>query len=70
MTAIRELTLFMLLVTQSKLSTTLLDYFDEMGLYAFSSGINLMIILFILILNFGVNKLTGASLDKGLGGGD
>lgn len=70
MTAVRELTLFMLLVTQSRLSTTLLDYFDEMGLYAFSSGINLMIILFILILNFGVNKLTGASLDKGLGGGD
>lgn len=70
MTAVRELTLFMLLVNQSKLSTTLLDYFDEMGLYAFSSGINLMIIIFILILNFSVNKLTGASLDKGIGGGD
>jgi iron(III) transport system permease protein len=70
MTAIRELTLFMLLVNQSKLSTTLLSYFDEMGLYAFSSGINLIIILTILIMNFGVNKLTGASLDKGVGGGN
>src|SRR5690554_58029 len=70
MTAIRELTLFMLLVNQSKLSTTLLSYFDEMGLYAFSSGINLIIILTILIMNFRVNKLTGASLDKGVGGGN
>ena len=68
MTGVRELTLFMLLVNQTRLSTTLLDYFDEMGLYAFSSGINLIIIVFILILNFGINKLTGASLDKGIGG--
>ena len=67
-TSVRELTLFMLLVSQTKLSTTLLTYFDEMGLYAFSSGINLIIIIFILILNFAVNKLTGASLDKGVGG--
>ncbi len=67
-TSVRELTLFMLLVNQSKLSTTLLDYFDEMGLYAFSSGTNLMIILFILIVNLGLNKLTGASLDRGIGG--
>lgn len=67
-TSVRELTLFMLLVNQTKLSTTLLSYYDEMGLYAFSSGINLIIIVFILILNFIVNKLTGASLDKGVGG--
>lgn len=67
-TSVRELTLFMLLVNQTRLSTTLLSYYDEMGLYAFSSGINLIIIVFILILNFVVNKLTGASLDKGVGG--
>jgi iron(III) transport system permease protein len=67
-TSIRELTLYMLLVNQTRLSTTLLSYYDEMGLYAFSSGINLIIIVFILILNFVVNKLTGASLDKGVGG--
>ncbi len=46
----------------------MLDYFDEMGLYAFSSGINLMLIVLILICNAVVNKLTGASLDKGIGG--
>lgn len=68
MTCIRELTLFMLLCSQTKIITTMLDYFDEMGLYAFSSGINLILILFILICNALVNRLTGASLDKGIGG--
>ena len=51
-----------------KIVTTLLDYFDEMGLTAFSSGINLILIAFILLCNFVINKLTGASLDKGIGG--
>lgn len=69
MTALRELTLFMLLCSQTKIITTLLDYFDEMGLYAFSSGINLMLIIVILVLNTLVNKLTGASIDSGIGGG-
>ena len=68
MTALRELTLFMLLCSQTKIITTLLDYFDEMGLYAFSSGINLMLIIVILVLNALVNKLTGASIDSGIGG--
>ncbi len=68
MTCLRELTLFMLLCSQTKIITTMLDYFDEMGLYAFSSGINLLLIVTILICNALVNKLTGASLDKGIGG--
>ena len=68
MTCLRELTLFMLLCSQTKIITTMLDYFDEMGLYAFSSGINLILIVFILICNALINKLTGASLDKGIGG--
>ncbi|MCR1808742.1 ABC transporter permease [Haploplasma modicum] len=68
MTALRELTLFMLLVPQAMIVTTLLDYYDEMGLYAFSSGINLILIVFILIINKVIETLTGASLDKGIGG--
>ncbi|WP_257477889.1 ABC transporter permease [Acidipropionibacterium jensenii] len=68
MSTLRELTLFMMLVSQTKIVTTLLDYYDEMGLYAFSSAINLILIVIILIFNTLVNKLTGASLDKGLGG--
>ena len=63
-----ELSLFMLLCGQGLILSTQLDYFDEMGLYAFSSGINLILIVTILICNALVNKITGASLDKGIGG--
>lgn len=68
MTCLRELSLFMLLCVQGFVLATTLDYFDEMGLYAFSSGINLILIVTILICNALVNKITGASLDKGIGG--
>jgi iron(III) transport system permease protein len=68
MTCLRELSLFMLLCTQGYILSTTLDYFDEMGLYAFSSGINLILVITILIFNTVVNKLTGASLDEGIGG--
>ena len=68
MTCLRELSLFMLLCVQGFILSTTLDYFDEMGLYAFSSGINLILIVTILICNSIVNKVTGASLNKGIGG--
>ena len=68
MTCLRELSLFILLCVQGFILSTTLDYFDEMGLYAFSSGINLILIVTILICNALVNKATGASLDKGIGG--
>ena len=68
MNCLRELSLFMLLCVQGFILSTTLDYFDEMGLYAFSSGINLILIVTILICNALVNKVTGASLDKGIGG--
>jgi iron(III) transport system permease protein len=67
-TCIRELSLFMLLCKQGFILATTIDYFDEMGLYAFSSGINLLLIVTVLICNFIINKVTGASLDKGIGG--
>ena len=68
MTCLRELSLFMLLCVQGFILSTTLDYFDEMGLYAFSSGINLILIVTILVCNTLVNKVTGASLDKRIGG--
>ncbi|MCQ2558385.1 MAG: iron ABC transporter permease [Oscillospiraceae bacterium] len=68
MTCLRELSLFMLLCVQGFVLSTTLDYFDEMGLYAFSSGINLILIITILVCNTLVNKVTGASLDEGIGG--
>ena len=64
MTCLRELSLFLLLCTQGFILATTLDYFDEMGLYAFSSAINLILIFTILVFNFLVTKLTGASLDN------
>lgn len=68
MTSLRELSLFLLLCTQGFILSTTLDYFDEMGLYAFSSAINLILIVTLLFFNTLVNKLTGSSLDKGIGG--
>jgi iron(III) transport system permease protein len=69
-TCMRELTLFMMLAPQGKIVTTLLDYFDEMNLPAFSSAINLILIIFILFCNWLLGKLTGASIDQGIGGGN
>ncbi|MBO4375783.1 MAG: iron ABC transporter permease [Lachnospiraceae bacterium] len=68
MTCLRELSLFLLLCTQGFILSTTLDYFDEMGLYAFSSAINLILIVLILVFNTAINKITGASLDEGIGG--
>ena len=55
MTCLRELSLFLLLCTQGFILSTTLDYFDEMGLYAFSSAINLILIITILFFNTLVN---------------
>ena len=49
MTCLRELSLFMLLCGQGLVLATTLDYFDEMGLYAFSSGINLILTRMVMI---------------------
>jgi iron(III) transport system permease protein len=67
-TCIRELTLFMMLGSYDMIATTTLAYYDEMGLYALSSGINVVIIIIVLSTNGLVGKLTGASIDKGVGG--
>ena len=65
----RELSLFVLLVTPSnRVLTTLLFYYNEKGWNQYSNGINLMIVLIVLLVNAVVNKLTGASIDKGIGG--
>lgn len=65
----RELSLFVLLVTpQNRVLTTLLYYYNEKGWSQYSNGINLMIVIIVLIVNWVVNKLTGASIDKGIGG--
>lgn len=65
----RELSLFILLVTpSSKMLTTMLFQYNEKGWDQYANAINLIIIVIVLLVNFGINKVTGASIDKGIGG--
>jgi iron(III) transport system permease protein len=65
----RELSLFILLVSPStRVLTTLLFQYNEKGWYQYANAINLFIIAIVLIVTTLVNKLTGASIDKGIGG--
>ena len=65
----RELSLFVLLVpTSNTILTTMLMQYSEKGWAQFGNAINLLIIFVVLLVNFTVNKLTGASIDKGVGG--
>lgn len=64
----RELSLFVLLVAPStNLMATLLDEWTQWWSQS-SNALNLLIIVTVLVINFVVNKLTGASIDKGVGG--
>lgn len=64
----RELSLFILLCDSGSLITTLLVYYDEASVFQMSNGVNLLIVLFVLLVNYLVNIITGASIDKGVGG--
>ena len=65
----RELSLFVLLVpTSNTILTTMLMQYSEKGWAQFGNAINLLIIVVVLLITFVVNKLTGASIDKGVGG--
>lgn len=65
----RELSLFVLIVaSRNSVITTLLMYYDEKGYDQYGNALNLLIVLFVLLVNWLVNKITGASIDKGVGG--
>ena len=65
----REMSLFVLLViSYQTLVTTVLSEYSRTGLSQASNAINLLIIVVVLVVQFIVNKLTGASIDKGVGG--
>jgi len=65
----RELALFILLIVPStRILTTMLYQYNEKGWNQYSNAINLMIIVIVLFFNTIINKLTGASIDKGIGG--
>lgn len=64
----RELSLFVLLVAPStQLMATLLDEWTQWWPQS-ANALNLLIIVTVLVVNFLVNLLTGASIDKGVGG--
>ena len=65
----RELSLFVLLTASHEtLITTLLGEYERTGLSECANAINLLIIVVVLVIQFVTNKLTGASIDKGVGG--
>ncbi len=67
--SMRELSLFILLVTPStRILTTMLFQYNEKGWSQYANAINLLIVLFVVLSNYIINKVTGASVDKGIGG--
>ena len=64
----RELSLFVLLAAPGSIITVVLQDFEVNGLTQISNGINFLIIMIVLLVQLITNKLTGASIDKGIGG--
>ncbi len=64
----REYTLFSLITGNTTLATNILEYFNRNGIAQLANGINLVIVVLVVGINLIVNKLTGASIDKGVGG--
>jgi iron(III) transport system permease protein len=64
----RELSLFVFIAPTGMILTTLMFQLSETGLPALENAANLILVIVILIFNFIINKVTGASLDKGIGG--
>ncbi len=64
----RELSLFVLIAAPGSIITRVLQDFEVNGLTQISNGINFLIIMIVLLVQFITNKLTGASIDKGIGG--
>jgi iron(III) transport system permease protein len=64
----RELSLFVFIAPTGMILTTLMFQLQETGITALQNGANLILVVVILVFNTIINKVTGASLDKGIGG--
>ena len=64
----REYTLFTLITSSVTLTTNVLEYYSRNGITQLANGINLLLVVFVIAVNLTVNKVTGASIDKGIGG--
>ena len=64
----REYTLFTLITSNYTLATNYLGYLQNFGAEQLANGMNLFLVLLVVGINFLANKITGASIDKGIGG--
>jgi len=64
----RELTLFVLIAPMGTILTQVLNEYMRNDMTQITNGVNLIIIATVLLINFSINKITGASIDKGVGG--
>jgi len=64
----REFTLFTLLTSSVTLATNVMDYYSRNGVDQLANGINLLLVVSVILINLLVNWITGASIDKGIGG--
>ena len=64
----REYTLFTLVTTNYTLATNTLGYLQNFGAHQLANGMNLFLVVLVVGANLIVNKVTGASIDKGIGG--
>lgn len=65
----REMELFVMLYTPSTmLMTTLLFFYNQKGYDQFANAVTLIIVIIIVVFNTLINKITGASIDSGIGG--
>lgn len=64
----REYDLFVFLGSDKFILTRYMFFFQETGVDALMNAANFVLIVIILIFNYAVNLITGASMDKGIGG--
>lgn len=64
----RELDLFVFLGSDYFILTRFMFMLEDTGVAALENAANFLLIVFILAANYLVNLLTGASMDKGIGG--
>lgn len=65
----REMELFVLLYTPSSmLLTTLLFFYNQKGYDQLANAVTLITVIVIVLFNAIINKITGASIDSGIGG--
>jgi iron(III) transport system permease protein len=64
----RELNLFIFIGSDTMLLTRFMYLLEDTGIAALENAANLILVVIILLVNWGVNVLTGASIDKSIGG--